>query len=78
VLDYSVQIQLALRASGPLLIVLLGVMLIALSLVSMWKENRQGRAPQRNYLVCPGRRGLLRSYPSRRTRLEGEIVGESL
>jgi hypothetical protein len=44
VLDYSVQIQLALRASGPLLIVLLGVMLIALSLVSMWKENRQGES----------------------------------
>ena len=40
-LDYSVQLELALRASGPLLILLLGVILIALSVVSMWKENRQ-------------------------------------
>jgi hypothetical protein len=42
VLDYSVQLERALTASGPLLIVLMGVILIALSLVSMWKENRQG------------------------------------
>ena len=34
--------ELSLRASSHLLIVLLGVMLIALSLLSMWKENRQG------------------------------------
>ena len=36
------QPELALRASSHLLIVLLGVGLIALSLVSMWKQNRQG------------------------------------
>jgi hypothetical protein len=41
VLDYSVQLELALRASGPLLILLLGAVLITLSLVSMWKEKRQ-------------------------------------
>ena len=40
-LDYSVQLELALRASGPLLILLPGAILIALSVVSMWKENRQ-------------------------------------
>ena len=36
------QPELALRASSHLLIVLLGIGLIALALVSMWKENRQG------------------------------------
>ena len=38
----QVQPELALRTSSLLLIVLLGVALIALSLVSMWKENRFG------------------------------------
>ena len=36
------QPELALRATSQLLIVLLGIGLIVLSLVSMWKENRQG------------------------------------
>jgi hypothetical protein len=36
-----VQLERALRASGPLLILLLGAVLITLSVVSMWKENRQ-------------------------------------
>jgi len=36
------QPELALRASSHLLIVVLGIGLIALSLVSMWKENREG------------------------------------
>ena len=36
------QPELALRASSHLLIVLLGIGLIALSLVPMWKENREG------------------------------------
>ena len=36
------QPELALRVSSLLLIVLLGVILIAFSLVSMWKENRFG------------------------------------
>jgi uncharacterized membrane protein len=35
--------ELALRASSLLLIVLLGLTLIALSLVSMWKERRHGQ-----------------------------------
>jgi len=38
-----VQPQLALRASSLWLIVLLGVTLVALSLVSMWKESRHGQ-----------------------------------
>jgi hypothetical protein len=33
------QPELALRASGHLLIVILGLTLVALSLVSMWKER---------------------------------------
>lgn len=37
------QPELASRASGPLLIAILGVMLIVLSLISMWTENRQGK-----------------------------------
>ncbi len=37
------QPELALRASSLWLIVLLGLTLIALSLVSMWKESRHGR-----------------------------------
>jgi lipopolysaccharide export LptBFGC system permease protein LptF len=39
----TVQPELALRASSLLLIVLLGLTLIALSLVSMWKERRHGQ-----------------------------------
>ncbi len=37
------QPELALRASSLWLLVLLGLTLIALSLVSMWKESRHGR-----------------------------------
>ena len=37
------QPELALRTSSLWLIVLLGLTLIALSLVSMWKENRYGQ-----------------------------------
>ena len=37
------QPELALRASSLWLIVLLGLTLIALSLVSMWKERRDGQ-----------------------------------
>jgi hypothetical protein len=39
----TVQPELALRASSLLLIVLLGLTLIALSLVSMWKERCHGQ-----------------------------------
>jgi lipopolysaccharide export LptBFGC system permease protein LptF len=39
----TVQPELALSASSLLLIVLLGLTLIALSLISMWKERRHGR-----------------------------------
>ncbi|GEM_PF-2294673 len=39
----QVQPELALRTSSLLLIVLLGVALIALSLVSMWKESHHGQ-----------------------------------
>ena len=35
--------ELALRASSLLLVVFLGVTLVALSLVSMWKESRHGQ-----------------------------------
>jgi hypothetical protein len=35
--------ELVLRASSLFLIVLLGLTLIALSLVSMWKESRHGK-----------------------------------
>ena len=38
-----VQPELALGASSLLLIVFLGITLIALSLVSMWKESRYGQ-----------------------------------
>jgi uncharacterized membrane protein len=38
-----VQPELALRTSSLWLIVLLGLTLIALSLVSMWKESRYGQ-----------------------------------
>jgi predicted ferric reductase len=37
-----VQLELALRLSSYVLIVFLGVILVVLSLVSMWKENRFG------------------------------------
>ena len=37
------QAELALRASNVLLIVFLGITLIALSLVSMWKESHHGQ-----------------------------------
>lgn len=37
------QPELALRASSLWLIVLLGVTLVALALVSMWKESRHGQ-----------------------------------
>ena len=37
------QPELSLRASGHLLIVILGLTLVALSLVSMWKESRYGQ-----------------------------------
>jgi small-conductance mechanosensitive channel len=38
-----VQTELTLRASILLLVVFLGLTLIALSLVSMWKESRHGQ-----------------------------------
>ena len=38
-----VQAELALRTSSLWLIVLLGLTLIALALVSMWKESRHGQ-----------------------------------
>ena len=38
-----VQTELTLRASSLLLVVFLGLTLIALSLVSMWKESRYGQ-----------------------------------
>jgi predicted ferric reductase len=38
----QVQLELALRLSSYVLIVFLGVILVVLSLVSMWKENRFG------------------------------------
>ena len=39
----SVYPELVLRASGLFLILLLGLTLIALSLISMWKESRHGQ-----------------------------------
>ncbi len=41
------QPELALRTSSLWLIVLLGLTLIALSMVSMWKESRHGRPLKR-------------------------------
>jgi uncharacterized membrane protein len=40
----QVQLELALRLSSYVLAVSLGVILIALSLVSMWKETHQGQS----------------------------------
>jgi hypothetical protein len=39
-----VQLELALRLSSYVLVVILGVTLIALSLVSMWKETHHGQS----------------------------------
>jgi small-conductance mechanosensitive channel len=39
----QVQTELTLRGSSLLLVVFLGLTLIALSLVSMWKESRHGQ-----------------------------------
>jgi len=40
----QVQLELALRLSSYVLVVILGVTLIALSLVSMWKEPHHGQS----------------------------------